>query len=111
MSTSRAQQIAQQNDAFRTALGKHPALPGQVVATQGVAHRQDQGVIIQKVREFNDFNEENDPHGEHDFGSFEIGDDQFFWKIDYYDSKECEYGAADALNSYRVLTIMLAEEY
>jgi hypothetical protein len=27
----------------------------------------------------------NDPYGEHDFGSFELAGEKFFWKIDYYD--------------------------
>ena len=27
---------------------------------------------IRKVVDFDDFNEDNDPYGEHDFGSFEL---------------------------------------
>ena len=51
--------------------------------------------------------------GEHDFGSFEIGEQRFFWKIDYYDLSLC-YGSNDPAEptlTKRVLTIMLAEEY
>jgi hypothetical protein len=28
--------------------------------------------------------EDNDPHGEHDFGAFEHEGQRIFWKIDYY---------------------------
>jgi hypothetical protein len=66
-----------------------------------------------KVREFSDFSADNDPYGEHDFGSFEVGDDKFFWKIDYYDA-HMEHGSEDPSDMFkttRVLTIMLAEEY
>jgi hypothetical protein len=69
-------------------------------------------VLIQ-VQRFADFNADNDPHGEHDFGSFEIAGEKFFWKIDYYDS-DMTFGSedpADPEKTRRVLTIMLAEEY
>ena len=55
----------------------------------------------------------NDPHGEHDFGSFEIDDRKVFWKIDCYDAA-MEFGSedpADPSKTTRVLTIMLASEY
>jgi uncharacterized protein DUF3768 len=41
-----------------------------------------------------DFNTNDDPYGEHDFGSFELAGEKFFWKIDYYDSL-CEFGSED----------------
>ena len=69
-------------------------------------------VFIQ-VQSFADFNADNDPHGEHDFGSFEVAGEKFFWKIDYYDS-EMMFGSddpADPEATTRVLTIMFAEEY
>ena len=68
---------------------------------------------LQLVRVFDYFNEDNDPHGEHDFGSFELANFTFFWKIDYYD-KDCQFGSEDPANpvkTTRVLTIMLAREY
>ena len=36
---------------------------------------------LKKAATFDDFSEENDPHGEHDFGSFELCGRKFFWKI------------------------------
>ena len=62
---------------------------------------------------FDSFTEDNDPHGEHDFGAFDFKDERIFWKIDYYDAA-CEYGCedpADPSKTTRVLTIMLASEY
>jgi hypothetical protein len=56
---------------------------------------------------------DNDPYSEHDFGSFEIEGDKFFWKIDCYD-KTLEFGSPDPTDpsvTTRLLTIMLASEY
>ena len=70
-------------------------------------------MAIRKVATFDDFNADNDPHGEHDFGSFDLAGDKFFWKIDYYDFT-LEFGSddpADPSKTTRVLTLMLAAEY
>ena len=42
-----------------------------------------------KVAEFDDFTAENDPHGQHDFFSFEHC--TFFWKCDH-DDKQMDTG-------------------
>ena len=65
------------------------------------------------VQSFADFNADNDPYGEHDFGSFEVAGEPFFWKIDYYDTDmACESDdPSDPEKTTRVLTIMLAAEY
>lgn len=67
--------------------------------------------LSRAVEDFNRFNEDNDPHGEHDFGSLKFEGKKVFWKIDYYD-KELKYWC-DPLDKAcrRVLTVMLAEEY
>ena len=69
--------------------------------------------IIKKVKEFNEFDFRNDPYGEHDFGAIYDGNDEIFWKIDYYD-KNFEFASEDPSNpeiTNRVLTIYLAEEH
>ena len=43
---------------------------------------------LQKAATFDQFNENNDPHGEHDFGSFELCGRKFFWKVDYLGSRK-----------------------
>jgi hypothetical protein len=68
---------------------------------------------IELTRTFDDFTPDNDPHNEHDFGSFEIDDQKFIFKHDYYD-KSMQYGSedpGDPQKTTRVLTIMLADEY
>lgn len=69
--------------------------------------------ILEKVRTFDAFSSENDPHHEHDFGAFEEGGHKVFFKHDYYDAA-MQFGSedpADPSKTTRVLTIMLAEEY
>jgi hypothetical protein len=106
------ERIRDLNDAFRKALD--PAL-GSVMLTAGVdaLSRDVRAMAIQKVAAFDNFAAGNDPHGEHDFGSFDLAGDKFFWKIDYYDST-LESGSedpADPTKTTRVLTLMLAAEY
>jgi hypothetical protein len=106
-STDRIQEL---NDAFRTTLRG-----GRAVMTSGVNELPDcvKAEAMIQVAAFSDFTPDNDPHGEHDFGSFTLVGRKFFWKIDYYDER-CEFGSEDPSDpekTTRVLTIMLAEEY
>ena len=106
----RTERIRALNDAFRASFEG-----GRVLLTSGVeALPSDvRAMAIRTVATFSDFNPDNDPHGEHDFGSFEIAGRKFFWKIDYYDCS-LKYGSEDPSDpdrTTRVLTIMLAEEY
>jgi hypothetical protein len=104
------QRIKELNDAFRrTGDG------GRILFTAGVI---DLGVIfahraLALVRRFDAFTHDNDPHKEHDFGSFTHQGRKLFSKIDTYDAA-CEFGSedpADPTRTTRVLTLMLAEEY
>ena len=102
--------IRELNDAFRQSF-----TGGRVVMTQGVSAlpEPDRLAAIQRVKTFDSFDADNDPHGEHDFGSLSVGDQKLFWKIDYYDAS-LRFGSeapADPGATTRVLTIMLAEEY
>jgi hypothetical protein len=109
--SERAQRIAALNDAFRKGL---PA-GGRVFMTAGVDAKGPAFVAaaLAKVRSFDAFTGGNDPHGERDFGAFELGGEKLFWKIDYYDRDE-QHGAedpSDASKTLRVMTVMLAQEY
>jgi len=105
-----AEKIRELNDAFRTTM-----TGGRVMMTAGVdALPSDvKAMVIRKVATFSEFNADNDPYQEHDFGSFLVAGRKFFWKIDTYDA-EMEFGSedpGDPTKTMRVLTIMLAEEY
>ena len=107
---SSAEIIRKLNDAFRTSMSG-----GKVVMTSGVAALGDQQVtrLYRLVRSFDQFDDCNDPHGEHDFGAFDDDGQKFFWKIDYYDA-ELKFGSedpADPKHTTRVLTLMKASEY
>jgi hypothetical protein len=111
MAASRAKRIAALNDAFRKKL----VSGGRVYLTAGVNAKGGDYVAkaLAKVIAFDDFTSDNDSHGEHDFGSFELDGEKLFWKIDYYDLAGA-FGSEDPSNAkqtLRVLTIMLAEEY
>jgi hypothetical protein len=98
------------NDAFRRSF-----CGGRVVMTRGVADlpEADMATVLEQVRMFSAFTADNDPHGEHDFGSFSHGAVTYFWKIDYYD-QNCLYGSDnpdDPALTTRVLTVMRADEY
>jgi hypothetical protein len=98
------------NDNFRSTF-----IGGQVVMTAGVADlpMDVKARALIQVQRFASFTADNDPHGEHDFGSFEVAGEKFFWKIDYYDP-DMTFGSedpADPEKTRRVLTVMLAEEY
>ena len=88
---------------------------GDLYITRGIASLppNEQADILQCVRTFNDFTEDNDPHGEHDFGSFGHKGRTIFWKIDCYDLllNNGSPDPSDPAVTRRVLTVMLAEEY
>jgi len=99
MTESSTARIRELNDAFRKTFAG-----GKMVMSASA---------LIKVAEFTDFTRENDPHGEHDFLSFEHCNRTFFWKCDYYD-KEMKAGSedpADPDKTTRVGTLMLAEDY
>jgi len=98
------------NDNFRTTF-----IGGQVLMTQGVNALpiDTKARVLLAVQRFNEFSADNDPHREHDFGSFEVEGETYFWKIDYYalDMDGGSEDPADPEKTTRVLTIMRADEY
>jgi len=87
---------------------------GRTVMTSGIAALSDvhRLAVLQAVARFDQFTRDNDPYGEHDFGRIVVDGVAVFFKFDYYDSDAMEYGAEDPhLSCYRLLTIMLTEEY
>jgi hypothetical protein len=88
---------------------------GIAVMTPGVAALGAEAVarIVKTIAVFDDFCHANDPHEEHDFGSFEADGHMIMFKIDYYDQNLSMHSPdpTDPSVTQRVITIMLAEEY
>jgi hypothetical protein len=106
----RVDRIRSLNDALRTTL-----TGGRVMFTRGVAALgpQAQREIIEALRRYDEFDADNDPYGEHDFGMIVVQGHELLFKIDYYD-RDLVYHSPDAADpsvTTRVLTIMLADEY
>ena len=108
--TTDTAKIRDLNDAFRRTGDGGRIFFTAGVSALGVAFSHQALALVQR---FDAFTPDNDPHGEHDFGSFDHNGHKLFWKIDCYDAA-CKYGSedpADPAQTTRVLTIMLAEEY
>ena len=101
-----AVKIAALNDAARSNAANY-------MATRGIMSLDEIAVseAFVGVQQFDSFTEDNDPYGEHDFGSFKVAGEKVFWKIDYYTQDLS--GWCDPLDPdcRRVITVMLAEEY
>ena len=98
------EKVAALNDAFRKQNS------ATYVVTPGILDNLDLQEVITRVREYNDFSEDNDPYGEHDFGSFELQGQKVFWKLSCYGDPKQGINQLDP-RCERVLTIMLAEEW
>ena len=129
LATAREQaaRIARLNDSARSAMG----VACTAVATVGFRSLPDadQSRVRELIETFDAFTQDNDPHGERDFGTiYQLGDGQWtterprvrdderervFWKLDYYDRdlRFASEDAADPARTRRVLTIMLSDEY
>lgn len=129
LATAREQtvRIARLNDLARSAMG----VACTAVATVGFRSltAADQSCVRELIETFDAFDEDNDPHGERDFGTiYQLGDgrwtterprvsederERVFWKLDYYDRamRFASEDAADPAITRRVLTIMLSDEY
>jgi hypothetical protein len=105
--SSQTEQIRALNDQLRQKLST-----GVAVVTTGVAALGPEAVdrIVQTISVFDDFCHANDPHQEHDFGSFQAEGETIFFKIDLYEEPDVKNPNGEPIVS-RVLTIMLAEEY
>ncbi|WP_306115068.1 MULTISPECIES: DUF3768 domain-containing protein [unclassified Roseovarius] len=121
--TLQAAEIAAQNDLFRKALIDPVAafemqtkgIQGQVLVTPGVSGEgaEFQAASLAAVATDTRFTDENDPYGDHTFGTVTVSGQKLFWKIDLYDA-DFTYGSErpfDLSVTRRVLTIMCPSEY
>jgi hypothetical protein len=102
--------IRELNDALRATL-----TGGKIMLTNGVVALgpEAQDLIIQALTRYDDFDADNDPYGEHDFGLIVVDGNELLFKIDYYDLDLTYHSPdpADPCVTTRVLTVMLASEY
>lgn len=107
-----ANTIQKLNDKFRrkVILGRQDAFVTSGVAALGWEAVQR---IVKTVETFDDFYHCNDPHAEHDFGSFDAEGQMIFFKIDYYNKSLSGLSPdpADPEVTVRIITVMLAGEY
>jgi hypothetical protein len=102
--------IRELNDQLRRTL-----TGGRIMMTSGVEALGPLVVaqLLDRLRQYDQFDEGNDPYGEHDFGAFDHDGQRFFWKVDCYDPA-MEFHSDDASDpdkTVRILTLMLACEY
>src|ERR1700737_121547 len=81
---------------------------GVAVMTPGIAALGQDAVerIVKTIAVFDDFCHANDPHEEHDFGSFDAEGHTIFFKIDYFD-RNLKYHSPDPTDpavTIRVIT-------
>src|SRR6266852_7285205 len=105
--STKTDQIRSLNDQLRQNLRTGTAFitPGVAALGQVAVER-----IAKTIAVFDDFCHANDPHQEHDFGSFEVDGHSIFFKIDYFD-QTMTYHSPDPTDpsiTTRVITIMLA---
>ena len=106
----RAEVIASLNDQLRkTGTG------GTIITTQSVRRLAGFNVeaLAAALSNYSDFDAQNDPHGERDFGDLSLLGCDLLWKIDYYDL-DLQFGSDDPADpgvTHRVLTVLLASEW
>lgn len=115
--SDQARAIAAANDTFR-----RTATSGIVfTATLAAEGPVTMALLLARVRAFDAFTPDNDPYGEHDYGSFEHAlsmggsprTETILWKIDIFADASLTAGADDPLSpsAVRILTVMHASDY
>ena len=108
--TTQTEAIRALNDELRQNL-----TIGTAFITAGIAALGAEAVarIVKTIAVYDEFCHANDPHEEHDFGSFEAEGHTIFFKIDYFDRnlKYLSPDPTDPVVTVRVITVMLADEY
>jgi hypothetical protein len=123
--TDKTDQTRRLNDLART---RPETVNASWVMTQGVLHlmtgdedapdataRAVERVTALRaaIAQFSDWDEGNDPYGEHDFGAFDLLGERLFFKIDYYHPDHDTHAPVPSNIELcrRVLTVMRADEY
>ena len=101
----RAEVIAQLNDRLRkTGEGGTFVITRNVTGLAGVNAQE----LVTELANYDDFNDDNNPHGERDMGRFKLFNANLYFKIDYFDP-DLNFGSSDPTDpgvTHRLLTIM-----
>lgn len=104
--------IRQLNDELRKNFLAHN---GQVMLTSTVGMLADdvKARLFEAVKSFEAFDDGNDPHHEHDFGTVEVDGVKYFFKHDYYDidMRFPSDDPSDPKITKRTMLILRADEY
>lgn len=110
------QKVRQLNDLMRT------NMPASLVGSKNRAvfsgsltgaDTEFKNAALNAVRDFRAFTEGNDPYGEHDMGTVEVGGEQIMFKFDYY-APDLMHGSEqpwNAAETVRFLSIFYAGDY
>jgi Protein of unknown function (DUF3768) len=102
--------IREENDKFRTTFRG-----GTILLTQGVTDLPSMvaAAALQKVAEFKDWTPDIDPHGEHDYLSFDLCNREFVFIIQYWNLEidGPSIDPADPGVTTRIATLMLVHEW
>ncbi len=108
----KSMQIAKLNDDLR--INGH-VRNGRVIAVGSLVQADEtlRNKVVAVMREFKDFNDDNDPYGEHDFGAFEVDGEQFMFKIDYFalDEETASEHPEDQASTMRICSVFFARDY
>ena len=106
----RAETIARLNDQLRkTGTGGTIAITSGVQSLTGFRA----ATLCAALADYDEFDRDNDPYGERDFGDITLFGANLLFKIDYYD-KDLQFASDDPANASitnRVLTVMLASDW
>jgi Protein of unknown function (DUF3768) len=87
---------------------------GEVVLTASVAALPNmvKAAVLDQVALFEVFNEENDPYGMHDYGSFDYRSREFFFKIEFFtlEPSDVPLDLTDPKKALRIMTVGLVQD-
>lgn len=108
--TAQTATIRRLNDAFRQTFRG-----GRVVISHGIGTLSNEELLtlFEAIQHFDAFDQDNNPHDEHDFGRVTFKGEEYLWKIDYYDTalRHLSPDPANPAKTRRVLTIITADDY
>jgi len=110
--TGKTEIIEAQNNAFRSTFSPFYGMVQFSNLCQAlVPEKLNQ--LIKLVQSAGKTDEGDNPYGENDFGTVDLNNNTYYWKIDYYDSTYSYHSEdkSDLKKTNRLLSIMHCSEY